>query len=171
MDLARLAWTFFWLSFLCVGGGIAAVPEMERQAVGHRWVTTQEFVDGYTLSQVTPGPGMLMAIFIGYRAHGLLGGALAGGAIFLPPAALTLYVARRWKRVRGRPWALTVERALGPIAMGLTAAGVYTLARGAVQDATTAAIAMIAAVVLLFRWLPPVAVVLGTGLLSWLLLT
>jgi chromate transporter len=170
MDLLRLTWTFFWLSFFCVGGGISAIPELERQAVAHHWVAAQEFVDGYTLAQITPGPAMLIAIFIGYRAHGLVGGLLAGTAIFMPPALLTLYVARRWRRVRGRPWAITAERALTPIAMGLTAAGVYTLARGVLQDATTAAIALIAAVVLLFRWLPPVAVVLGTGAASWLLL-
>jgi chromate transporter len=168
MELARLTWTFLWLSLLCVGGGIAALPEMERQAVKHHWVTAEEFVDGYTLSQVTPGPGMLVAIFIGYRAHGTLGGALAAAAIFLPPSALTLLVAHHWGRLRGRPWALTVERALAPIGMGLTAAGVYTLGRGAVHDVTTAAIAVIATVVLLRRWLPPVAVVLGTGAVSWL---
>ncbi len=170
MDLLRLTWTFLWLSLLCVGGGIAAIPEMERQVVAHQWVTRQEFVDGYTLSQVTPGPGMLVSVFIGYRAHGLLGGLLAGTAIFLPPSALTLFIAKRWTRLRGRPWAITIERALAPIGMGLTAAGVYTLARGAVHDVATAAIALVATVVLLNRWLPPVVVVLGTGVV-WLLFT
>ena len=171
MDLLRLTWTFLWLSLLCVGGGIAAIPEMERQVVSHHWVTRQEFVDGYTLSQVAPGPGMLVSVFIGYRAHGLVGGVLAGTAIFLPPSVLTLLIANRWKRLRRHPWAIATERALAPIGMGLTAAGVYTLARGAVHDVPTAAIGLVATVVLLNRWLPPVVVVLGTGVVSWLLFT
>jgi chromate transporter len=171
MELARLTWTFLWLSLLCVGGGIAAIPELERQALSHQWVTTQEFVDGYTLSRISPGPGMLVAVFIGYRAHGMLGAMLAAAAIFMPPAALTLLIAHRWTRLRGRPWAITLERALAPIGIGLTAAGIYTLARGAVHDVTTAVIALVATVVLLYRWLPPPAVVLGAGLLSWLVLS
>jgi chromate transporter len=168
-DLLRLTWTFLWLSLLCVGGGIAAIPEMERQVVEHGWVTKREFVDGYTLSRVAPGPGMLVSLFIGYRSHGIAGAVLACIAIFLPTSVLTLLVATQWTRVRGRPWAVAIERALAPIGMGLTAAGVYTLARGAVTDVATAAIALVATVVLFYRWLPPVVVILGTGLLSWLL--
>ena len=61
-DLARLTWTFLWLSFLCVGGGLGVIPEMERQAVSvHQWLTAREFVDGYTLTQLTPGPNMIAA--------------------------------------------------------------------------------------------------------------
>ena len=73
-ELALLTWTFLWLSLLCVGGGLGVIPEMERQSVTiHGWLTAREFVDGYTLTQLTPGPNMLIAVFVGYRAHGVLG--------------------------------------------------------------------------------------------------
>ena len=53
-DLLTLAWTFVRLSFLCVGGGLGVVPEMQRQVVGiHGWLTARQFVDGYALAQVT----------------------------------------------------------------------------------------------------------------------
>jgi chromate transporter len=168
-DLAWLAWTFLWLSFLAVGGGLGVLPEMQRQVTSFGWVTAQQFVDGYTLSRVAPGPAMLVSIFIGYKSHGVAGAVLACIAIFLPTSMLTLLVATQWTRVRGRPWAVAIEHALAPIGMGLTAAGVYTLARGAVTDVTTGAIALAATVVLSYRWLPPVVVILGTGLLSWVL--
>ena len=46
MELLRIAWTFLWLSFLCIGGGLGIVPEIERQAVtAHQWITSREFVD------------------------------------------------------------------------------------------------------------------------------
>ena len=97
-DLARLTWTFLWLSLICVGGGLGVVPEMQRQVVGAGWVTSREFLDGYALSQLTPGPGMLVAVFVGYRAHGLVGALLAGTAMFLPTSALTAIVARHGRR-------------------------------------------------------------------------
>lgn len=102
LTLATLAWTFFRLSFLCLGGGIGAIPEMQRQVVGIQgWLTARQFVDGYALSQVTPGPAMLVTVFIGYRVSGLPGALVAMAAMFLPTALLTWFVAHRWERLRG----------------------------------------------------------------------
>jgi chromate transporter len=168
MDLLRLAWTFLWLSFLCIGGGLGIIPELERQAVTvHHWLSAREFLDGYTLAQLTPGPNMKVAAFIGYRAHGLAGGLLAAFAMFVPPAIVTAVVAQRWPRVRGRPWAMAAERTLAPIGIGLMAGGVYTLARSAIHDPFTAAVAAAAAIALALRPVPPVAVVLAAGLAGW----
>ena len=169
-DLATLTWTFLRLSLMCLGGGLGVLPEMERQVVSvHRWVTAREFVDGYALSQVTPGPAMLVAVFIGYRVGGALGALLAGAAMFLPTSALTWAIADRWERLRGRPWAVAAERALAPLGIGLMAAGVYTLARSALVDQLTTAYAVAAALLLAGGWLPPAAVVLAAGLVNWLI--
>ena len=100
-NLALLTWTFLWLSLLCVGGGLGVIPEMERQAVTiHDWLTAREFVDGYTLSQLTPGPNMLVAVFVGYRVHGLLGAALAGLAMFVPTSVLAIVISHHWQQWR-----------------------------------------------------------------------
>ena len=75
--LAELAAVFARVSLFAFGGGLGILPEMERQTVTlHSWVTHREFVDAWALSQVTPGPGMLMVRVIGFRAAGL-GGARA----------------------------------------------------------------------------------------------
>src|SRR2546428_5096064 len=139
-DLFHLAGTFLWLSLIAVGGGLGVLPEMQRQVVTrYGWVTTREFVDGYTLAQLTPGPNMLVAIFVGYGAHGLVGALVAGTAMFVPTSSLTGLIARRWERLRRRPWALATERALAPVGIGLMAAGVYTLARSAAHHWATPA--------------------------------
>jgi chromate transporter len=168
-DLVTLTWTFLRLSLMCLGGGLGVLPEMERQVVSvHRWLTAREFVDGYALSQVTPGPAMLVAVFVGYRVAGGLGALLAGAAMFLPTSALTWAIAHRWDRLRGRPWAVAAERALAPLGIGLMAAGVYTLARSALADPLSAAYAVVAALALARGWLPPAAVVLAAGGVNWL---
>ena len=168
-DLATLTWTFLRLSLLCLGGGLGAIPEMERQVVSVRgWVTAREFVDGYALSQVTPGPAMLVAVFVGYRVAGVPGGLLAGAAMFLPTSLLTWIIAHRWERLRGRPWAVAAERALAPLGAGLMAAGVFTLARSGVKEPLTAVLAVAAALLLARGWLPPAVIVLAAGAASWL---
>jgi chromate transporter len=169
-DVVWMAWTFLWLSVLCVGGGVGVIPEMQRQVVAnHQWVTAREFVDGYTLAQLTPGPNMLVAAFVGYRAHGVPGALLATVAMFLPTSLLTVVVADRWQRWRGHGWAAAAERALAPVGMGLMAAGVYTLADSALHDALTVALAFVAALTLASRWAPPMLVVVLAGVTGWLL--
>jgi chromate transporter len=142
---------------------------MERQVVGrHAWVTARQFLDGYTLSQLTPGPNMLVVVFVGYAAHGIAGGLLAASAMFLPASLLAGVVASGWQRWRTHPWAGPVERALAPLGVGLMAAGVYTLARAALHDTLSIAIAAGAVVVLLAKWAPPAAVVVAAGAIGWL---
>ena len=167
-DLVRLTWTFLWLSLICIGGGLGVVPEMERQVVRHGWVTSQEFIDGYALSQLTPGPSMLAAVFVGYRAHGLVGALLAGTAMFLPVSLLTAVIARNWAEIRRRPWAQVTERALTPIGIGLTAAGVYTLARAGIHGVPSVAIAILAGLVLWTGRVPAIVLVLVGAAAGWL---
>ena len=165
-----MAWTFLWLSLLCVGGGVGVIPELQRQVVvNHQWVTAREFVDGYTLAQLTPGPNMLIAAFVGYRAHGLPGALVATVAMFLPTSVVTVIVADRWQRWRWHPWAAAMERALAPVGMGLMAAGVYTLARSALHDTLTIVLALLTAAVLATRWAPPMLAVVIAGVVGWLL--
>jgi chromate transporter len=169
-DVAWMAWTFRWLSLLCVGGGVGVIPEMQRQVVtNHQWVTAREFVDGYTLAQLTPGPNMLIAAFVGYRAHGVPGAVLATLAMFLPTSLVAVVVADRWQRWRDHRWAVALEGALAPVGMGLMAAGVYTLARSALHDTLTVALALVTALALAVRWAPPMLVVVAAGLAGWLL--
>ena len=169
VELARLGWTFFWLSLICVGGGLGVVPEMQRQVVDRfHWVTAQQFVDGYALSQLTPGPNMLVVVFVGYGAHGLVGALVAMAAMFLPASVISALIARHWGRLRHRPWARAAERALLPVGIGLMAAGVYTLAGAGIRDAPAAVIAALAAAALFTGRAPAIAVVLAGGAIGWL---
>lgn len=169
-DLLVMTWTFLWLSLICVGGGLGVIPEMQRQVVTtHAWVTAREFVDGYTLAQLTPGPTMLVVAFVGYRAHGLPGAVLATIAMFLPTSILVVLVAAQWQRLRAHRWAISAERALLPIGIGLSTAGVYTLARTALHDVTTIAVALAAGLVLFRGRVPAMLVVVLGGVAGWLL--
>lgn len=168
-DIAWLAWTFLWLSLISIGGGLGTVPEMQRQVVERfHWVTERQFVDGYALSQLTPGPNMLVGVFVGYGAHGIVGALVALTAMFVPTSVLAGVMARHWAGVRHRPWAATVERALLPVGVGLMAAGVYSLARTGIRDVPAAAVALVAGIVLWTGRVPAMVVVLVAGVIGWL---
>ena len=168
-DLARLAWTFLWLSIICVGGGLGVVPEMQRQVVDRfHWLSAREFLDGYALSQLTPGPTMLVVVFVGYGAHGVIGSLVALAAMFLPVSVFAALIAGHWAALRHRPWAVVVERALLPVGIGLMTAGVYTLARSGIRDVPAAAIAVVAGLVLWTGRVPAMLVVLAAGAVGWL---
>ena len=105
-DLARLGWTFLWLSIICVGGGLGVVPEMQRQVVDRfHWLSAREFLDGYALSQLTPGPTMLVVVFVGYGAHGVIGSLVALAAMFLPVSVFAAF--QPMPMFCGRPGPLT----------------------------------------------------------------
>lgn len=162
-DLIDLVLVFSRLSFVAFGGGIGILPEMERAVVGgHGWVTHQQFIDAFALSQVTPGPGMLMVVMIGYRAAGLPGALVAGVSMFAPTGALTWLVADRWSRLGDRPVMTLIRGTLSPVALGLLSAGCYTLFRLGVGSVTAAILATAAfAAVAGLKMSPALAVVAG----------
>jgi chromate transporter len=91
------------VNLLSFGGGYTALALMYEEAVGssaHRWLTEKEFVDGIALGQITPGPVILTAAFVGYRVAGLLGATLATLAVLLPSASLLVAVSPHFARIR-----------------------------------------------------------------------
>lgn len=160
--LGELAAVFARLGVLAFGGGLGILPEMARQVVGARaWVSQREFMDAWALSQVTPGPGMLMVVVIGFRVAGLPGAAVAGLAMFGPPATLAALVADRWARWAAGPTLRLLRRALAPVALGLLVAGCYTLARLGVDGTATAALALGALGLCLAGLSPALVIALG----------
>lgn len=170
LDLLELARVYVMLSVLAVGGGIAILAEMERQVVVERgWLTHREFLDSFALGQLTPGPGLLLVAFAGYRVAGLPGLVVALIAIFAPTSVLTWLLAARWERWRRSPLARAVERGLGPVAVGLLAAGTLSLVRLAISDVLTLAIALVGTLLLWRFGLAPAVVVFGGGAVGWLI--
>jgi chromate transporter len=87
--------TFGLMSLFAVGGANAAIPEMHRIAVDIRhWMTDREFADIYAISQLSPGPNVLIVTLIGYTVAGITGALAATLAMCVPTAALAYFVSR-----------------------------------------------------------------------------
>jgi chromate transporter len=74
------------------GGGFASLPLLLNQVVDVRgWIDSKTFMDGVALGQVTPGPIVITATFIGYMVYGLPGAIVATLGIFTPSFLILVF--------------------------------------------------------------------------------
>ena len=108
-----LAWTFGLMSLFAVGGANSAIPEMHRVAVDvHHWMTDKQFTDVFAISQMSPGPNVLIVTLIGYSVAGVAGALVATLAMCGPSAVLAYYVSRLLLRSSHSRWPAIIQAAL-----------------------------------------------------------
>ena len=145
--LLTLAWTFGVMSLFAVGGANSAIPEMHRIAVDvHHWLTDKQFADVFAISQLSPGPNVLIVTLIGYTVAGLWGALVATIAMCVPTAVLALFVSRFLNRASEARWPAIVQAALVPLSIGLMGASGFILARTSDQTVVAALVTIGAAV-------------------------
>jgi len=129
--LLQLIGLFAGLSMLAFGGGAGVIPDMQRAAVDHyHWLTAGQFLDMFAISRAAPGPGSLIVLLVGLKAAGMTGAAVSFAAMFAPSCLAVHVVALYWQRAARSAWRAMVERALAPVAVGLTFASGFSLMRG-----------------------------------------
>jgi chromate transporter len=169
-ELLELLLVFGRLSLVGFGGSSGVFPELERVVVDQQgWLTRRELVDSFALGQLTPGPALLMVMFIGHRVAGLSGALVALFANFVPSALLSALAVAHWDRLRQSPWLAALQRSLAAVALGLSAAGACSVCRVAITDPTTATVTLLACLTLWQFRLPPALVILGGAVVAALL--
>lgn len=147
---------FSALSLMAFGGANAVVPEIHRVSVDVRhWMTDADFAALFAISQVAPGPNVMISTLVGWRAAGLPGALLATVAMCLPSCVLAYAVARLWDRFKDAAWRPIVAAGLAPVTVGLVAATFWLLARAADQNVRLAMITAGTAAVACFTKLNP----------------
>jgi chromate transporter len=163
-----LIWTFGLMSLFAVGGANAAIPEMHRIAVDVRhWMTDKQFADIFAISQLTPGPNVLIVTLIGYAVAGVAGAIAATLAMCVPTAVLAYYVSGLLARSGHSRWPGIIQAALVPLSIGLMAASGLILAQ--TTDRSVVAVLMTAATAMLvfITRLNPFWMLLAGGLLGF----
>jgi len=83
--LYQLAALMLRIDLFAFGGGFASLPLMFHEVVNVKgWLDGKTFMDGIALGQVTPGPIVITATFVGYLVRGFPGAVVATLAIFTP---------------------------------------------------------------------------------------
>ena len=78
--------SFFRIGAFTFGGGYAMLPMLEKEIVEkYKWVTTEELMDYFAISQCTPGViAVNTATFVGYKQGGVVGGIVATLGVITP---------------------------------------------------------------------------------------
>src|SRR6185295_9182013 len=147
--LLSLSTVFLRMGAVTFGGGFVMVPQIENEVVRtNHWLTQQEFADATALGQLTPGPVLITATFIGYRVAGTLGALVATIAVFLPAFLMTIAAGSSLRRFRSNRQVQAFLRGVTPAVVGLLAAAAWSIGRAGIHTWVGITIAALAVVVL-----------------------
>jgi len=167
--LGRVAALFGAIGALTFGGGLTMIALMQEHVVDRlHWLTPREFVDGLALGQLTPGPVLMIAAYVGYKLLGVGGAIVAATASFLPSFLLMLGLLPVFDRIRNLAWARAVMQGLVPGVIGVMAIALVRMAPHAAPDPLAVA-ALAATIITLVGWrITPLKAMLGGSVFGML---
>ncbi|EGP06451.1 chromate transport protein ChrA [Bradyrhizobiaceae bacterium SG-6C] len=156
------------MSLLAIGGANSTIPEMHRVAVEVRhWMTDAQFADMFAISQLSPGPNVLIVTLIGYHVAGIAGALVATFAMCGPSAVFAYFVSNMLTRSSRSAWPGILQAALVPISIGLMCASGLVLTLASDRTWIAAVLTIGAAVVAFMTRLNPLWVLVVGGLLGF----
>ncbi|MBI1774478.1 MAG: chromate efflux transporter [Proteobacteria bacterium] len=171
-DLPRL-WelgTFFLkVGAFSFGGGLSMLAFIQDQVVNQSgWLTQQEFIDGLALGQLTPGPILMLAAFVGFKLAGAQGAAVAAAAIFLPSFLMMLSILPLLRKMKDLQWLKAFMRGVGPAVIGALAVSIVQMAPHAAPDPFAWCLLALTVGFMLLRNVGPLPLMLGGAVIGFM---
>jgi chromate transporter len=167
VSLTTLFLTFLKIGAVLYGSGYVLLAFLRNDFVERLgWLTDQQLLDAVAVGQFTPGPVFTTATFVGYLVAGVPGAVLATIGIFLPSFVFVALLHPLVPRLRRSPWTAALLDGVNVAAIGLMAAISWQLGRDAIIDPLTAALALVAAVLLIRSRVNSAWLVLGGGIVG-----
>ncbi|MBI4204983.1 MAG: chromate efflux transporter [Betaproteobacteria bacterium] len=165
--LSDIGYFFFKVGAFTFAGGLSMIAFIEDQVVNQlHWLTAREFLDGLALGQVTPGPILMLAAFVGYKLFGVVGATVAAGAIFLPSFLLMLSIIPALNRVKQVTWLKAFMRGVGPAVIGVTSVSLGQMIPHAAPDGFTLFLLVFTALLMLLWKIGPLPLVIAGGVIG-----
>ena len=172
--------SFFKIGILSFGSGYGALPLIQQEIIENKsWMTSKEFIDVLTMSEMTPGSlSINSATFVGNHLAGVAGGFVATLGV-ITPAVLTIlilivlyYKFRSIRIVQGvidglRP-AVVALIAMGGLSILLTSLFGVNEGPFLMKNLNLISVALIAGALLLFHKtrLGPIKVMILSGIIG-----
>lgn len=159
---------FYRAGALVFGGGHVVLPLLEAEVVTRGWVSADDFLAGYGVTQAMPGPLFTFAAYLGavsgVEPNGIWGSAIALVAVFLPGMLLLLGALPFWDMLRRWPMAQAGMRGANAAVVGILGAALYDpVFVSAVLQPLDFTLALAGFVALVAWNAPPWVVVLSLG--------
>src|SRR2546425_7159474 len=147
--LTPLFWFFCKVGAVLFGSGYVLLAFLRADLVDRwHWLSEAQLLDAVAVGQITPGPVFTTATFIGYLLGGTRGALVATLGIFLPAFVFVAATAPLVPRLRGSPTAGAFLDGVNVASLALLVVVSWHLARVALVDLPTVALAACAAVLL-----------------------
>jgi chromate transporter len=153
---------------LSFGGPAGQIALMHREMVDERgWVTEAQFLHALNFCHLLPGPeAQQLAIWIGWKLHGLRGG-LAGGLLFVVPGALVILgLSMLYGFAAKLDWFAALFLGIKAAVLAIVVQALLRVAGRALDTGFKRGIAVAAFLALFVLSLPFPLVVLGAGLVG-----
>jgi len=160
---------FWWrLGFISFGGPAGQIAILHRELVDQRrWLDEREFTAALNFCMLLPGPEALqLAIFLGWKLHGIRGGLVAGLGFIVPAIVLLLALSLLYARFGTWPAVDGILLGLKSAVLALVLLALVRLGRRALRQPLHVALATAAFVALEFLNVPFPAIVLVAGLVG-----
>lgn len=166
--LSDLTRTFARIGLLSFGGPAAQIALMHREIVDDRkWIDEKEYLSALSFCMLLPGPeAMQLATWIGWRAHGTLGGLIAGGLFVLPGALVVLALSAVYAALGQVPLVAALFAGVQAAVVAVVVEALLRVARRALKGPLHRLIAVAAFVALFAFALPFPLVILAAALLG-----
>jgi chromate transporter len=149
-SLGAIFGVFLKIGAVLFGSGYVLVAFLRADLVERLgWLTERQLLDAVAIGQVTPGPVFTTATFIGYILAGVPGAVVATIAIFLPAFVFVAASGPLVRRIRSSPTAGAALDGINVASLALMAVVTLQLARTALVDPLTIALALASAVLLI----------------------
>ncbi|MDI9548542.1 MAG: chromate efflux transporter [Chloroflexota bacterium] len=136
--LVQLGLFFLKVGALLFGSGMVLFAFIQEDVVeGYGWLTQQQLVDAIAVGQMTPGPVLSSATFIGYLVAGAPGALVATFAVFLPSFLITAFIGPWIPRLRRSTVLSAFLRSVNAAVVALILAVSVSLLRTAIVDVWT----------------------------------
>lgn len=126
MSLISLYLTFFKVGLFTIGGGLAALPLLQTEALRQGWFPMETFFQMVAVSESTPGPiGINMATYVGWQNAGWWGSLVATLGMVTPSLIIIMIVARWFLHFNEKPLVQAAFSGLRPAVTGLIATAAW----------------------------------------------
>ena len=165
-DLVRV---FSNISLTLFGGGYVFIPVLDKIIVNEiGWLNSQQFIDCIAMGQITPGPILISATFVGYKMNGITGALLATFSIFAPSSVIIIFISRFFLYFKNNMFAKKIIQGIkkGIVGLILYSAIIVLLNKGSI-DVFTVIVFISSIMILIKTKVHPVILILLSGLAGY----
>ncbi|CAN5826037.1 chromate efflux transporter [soil metagenome] len=162
----------FWLKlgFISFGGPAGQIAIMHRELVERKkWITDEKFSHALNFCMLLPGPeAQQLATYNGWLLHGVRGGIVAGAFFVIPSIFILLAISYVYARFGEVAEISAVLDGIKAVVVAIVVEAVWKIGKKAFKTNWHIAIAALAFVAIYFLHIPFPLIVLGAGILGWL---